>query len=247
MRRATTLAAVAVLVLGFATSVAAQQRPPRGFLEIGAAANVRTPATVAQDQRFTEFLETADVTSEVQVSRGVRTGARAGWWITRRVAVAGGVSVLRASGTVQGTYAFPSPFVFNAPVTATGSARARRTAVDASIDVIASLVDERGWQLTAGIGPDIARVRQPLLADVLIATYEFPFTAITLTPAAGESRGTAVGVHVTAALARHLGRHLDLTGTFDYRRAPVHLTTADGTTTVDAGGAAAGGGLRIRF
>jgi len=247
MRRATTIAAVCVFVLGSATAAAAQQRPPRGFLEVAVATNLRTPATVAQDHRFTEFLETADVTSAVQVGRGVRTGARAGWWVTRRVALAGGVSVLRASGAVQGTYAFPSPFVFNAPVTATGSARARRTAVDTSVDVIASLFDERGWQLTAGIGPDIARVRQPLLADVLTATYEFPFTAIALTPASGASHSTAVGVHVTAALARHLGHHLDLTGTFDYRRAPVHLTTVDGAATVNAGGAAAGGGLRVRF
>jgi hypothetical protein len=119
--------------------------------------------------------------------------------------------------------------------------------VNIDVDVIASLIDDHDWQVTAGVGPDFARLRQPLLADVLSASYQFPFTSITLTPASGQSTGTAVGVHVMASIARHLGRRLDLTGTIDFRRSPVTLLNADGAVNVDPGGLAAGGGLRIRF
>jgi hypothetical protein len=245
--RAVVALAAAVAVVFCASPAAAQSRRTYGFIEITAASNVGIPAAVTQDHQFTEFLESADVASVIRQKRGVRASARAGWWFARRIGIAAGVSVLHASGTVQGVYAFPSPFVFNAPVTGTASAAARRTSVDTEIDVITSLVDARGWQVTGGVGPDIARVRQPLLADVLVATYDFPFTSIAFAPASGQSRGTAVGVHVVATVARHVGRWLDLTGTIDFRRTPVHLTDADGTVTVDPGGVTAGGGLRIRF
>ena len=249
MRAGAALAAgaVACLLLASAASAAAQQRSPRGFVELTAATNVGMPATVTQDHQFTEFLETADVKSVVRQNRGARVGGRAGWWITRRVGIAAGMTVLHASGTVQGSYAFPSPFVFDMPVTTSGEAAVTRRSIDTEIDVMASLIDARGWQLTVGVGPDFSHVRQQLLADVLAAAYEFPFTSITLTHSSGQRQGTAVGIHVTTAVARHLGRHLDLAGTVDFRRAPVHLTTADGPATVDPGGATAGGGLRVRF
>jgi hypothetical protein len=248
MRMAGARASAAIaLLLACATSAAAQQSQPRGFLEIGGATHLQAPASVTQDRQFTEFLETAEVTSVVRQNRGARLGVRAGWWLTPRLGVAAEISVLHASGTVQGSYAFPSPFVFNAPVTATASAPVTRTSIDADIDLIFSLVDARGWQIIAGVGPDIAHVDQPLLADVFAATYEFPFTSIDLAPASGESHGTAFGLHTMASISRHVGRHLDLVATVDFRRAPVRVTTEDGTVKVDAGGAAVGGALRVRF
>jgi hypothetical protein len=220
--------------------------PPANFFTLTAGAEVYTAASATDTS--TMFLETATVVSTYHSHTGPRIDAGLGHWFTRLVGFGVTASFYRADATVNGTYTFPSPFIFDSPVTATASAPGSRRSIDVQFDVQASLMQTQRWQVVVAGGPMYTDLRETLITNRFDATFVFPFTDITLTPTStsGEAKGHGLGGHLGGSVARHMSPHLDLLAAIDWRHA---RATLQGLGHVDAvsDGTAVTGGLRVKF
>jgi hypothetical protein len=212
---------------------------------VGAGADVYLSGSATD--KSTLFLETATVQSTYHSHIGPRIDVGVGRWLTKRVALGVTVSLASGDGTVDGTYTFPSPFVFDTPVTATASAPGRRRSVDVQLDLQVSVKQTRHWQVVVAGGPMYTDMRQTLITDRFAPTFQFPFTDITLTPTSGEAKGHGLGGHFGGSVARHMSPRLDLLGAVDWRHARAELSPGLGHIDANSNGVAVTGGLRVKF
>ena len=249
-------AVIALALIGLAvlapTEASAQTKPrpprfqgPRNFLTVGAGADVYLSGSATD--KSTLFLETATVESTYHSHIGPRIDIGVGRWLTKRVAFGVTVSLASGDGTVDGTYTFPSPFVFDTPVTATASAPGSRRSVDVQLDLQVSVKQTRHWQVVVAGGPMYTDMRQTLITDRFAPTFQFPFTDITLTPTSGEAKGHGLGGHFGGSVARHMSPRLDLLGAVDWRHARAELSPGLGHIDANSNGVAVTGGLRVKF
>ena len=258
MRRAgvfVTLAAAAVLLS--ARPAAAQPRE-RVYVTInGAAQLTRHPFT----DRFTFEVNREDGSTDIRypVDGGPAVDAGVAFRLWRGLGA--GVSVTNFMRDVDAEISarLPHPFFFNRHRELEGTARASRTERAVHVHALYRLPLTRALTLSVFGGPSVVRVEQdvvapgsePALAAGVRYDETFPYDAVTFRSAnVLQVSGSATGFHGGADVAWMFNRHLGVGGIVRYTAVAVDLDLPPNGSrrkSVDAGGALAGGGLRLAF
>jgi hypothetical protein len=141
----------------------------------------------------------------------------------------------------------PHPFFDNQFRTIDGTTTAKRQEIAVYPTVGWLIPFSSSVQLALNAGPSVMSVTQQFVTKVNFSeTYPYD-TALFTNAEVKESSRTAVGVYVGADVSWMFSKHVGAGGVFQFTRATVKEKVGDRTVSIDAGGAQAGGGLRLVF
>jgi hypothetical protein len=235
-----------LLVVCASASRAFAQKASHGYLEAGISAQLTTN-TFTVSQNFPLFAETANVSGAVSMPKTIRFDVGGGVRLAGPLRVGVLVSGLTHGGTATATFTLPDPFLFNTPHTATGSAPAARRELAVHLQVAVSVVDRDGWQVVVAGGPTFVQLEQQLLTQAVTDTFTFPFQTIATAAGSSTSSGHGLGGHAQVSVVRAIARRAGVYGDVLFSSAKATVTGDAGAQKVATGGAAVGGGLRVRF
>lgn len=238
-----------IAVLASAPPAFAQRRTfeGRGFIVVNGGYQM-SRNDFEKASTFRANAEDGSFTTDYEVRGGPTFDVAGGARLWRRLAV--GVGVTRFSRSTRSTLngSVPHPFSFNRlrPVTGDVAGLKREELI---VDVQARAIAPIGsrLQVVAFGGPSFVQVKQGVVTAFTWAdSYPFDeasFGSATIVRAKGSKLGFNAGVDVAYFITRQLG----VGGTIQFSGTTVDIKTADGSQEVKAGGARAGGGLRLRF
>lgn len=239
-------AALAAVIVCFPHAALAQGAvwTDRGYLNLGGWYQPQSPSFAAT-VRPIDFAEASVVDTSYRTRSIPGFEASGGLRVWRNLAVGAGVSLFSKNGSGAMTARVPHPFFFNQPRTITGDAAglARgETAVHVQATWLLPL--RQHWDLAIAAGPSWFSVNQDLIADVTV-TQTYPYDTAAFAGATTVRRShAAAGFNAGADLTHRLRPRVGIGFGASFSRAAVRL---DDNTSVDAGGAHVGGGIRFRF
>ena len=259
MRRAgvfVTLAAAALL-FSSAPPAAAQPRERVHVSINGAAQLTRHPFS----DRFTFNVNREEGSTDTRYPVEGGPAFDAGFAVRLWRGLGGGVSVTSFMRDVDAQISarLPHPFFFNRHRELEGTARASRSERAIHMQALYRLPLTRALTLTLSGGPSFVRVEQDVVAPgadpALVAglRYDetFPYDTVSFRSAnIQQVNGSASGFHAGADVAWMFNRHVGVGGVVRYTAVSVDLDLPPNGSrrkSVDAGGALAGGGLRLAF
>lgn len=240
-----------VLLAGLLTAPSAfAQRPPfqnRAFVIVNGSyqmggndfERVATLRANAEDGSFT---------TDYDVKGGPAFDVTGSVRLRRRIGVGVGVTRFSRSTPSALNGSVPHPFFFNRPRTVLSDVAGldrEELAVHAQVQAIAPI--GRRLQIMAFGGPSFFHVKQGMVST-FTWTDAYPFDSAAFgTATTVKATGSKVGFNAGADLAYFFSRQIGVGGTIQFSRATVGVDVAGATQDVKAGGARAGGGLRLRF
>jgi len=192
-----------------------------------------------------DFVEPSLVDTSYTIQSEIGVDAGGGVRVWRGLAVGASVSRFSKSGRGSVSAQVPHPFFFNRPRPVSGDASGL-TRDETALHVQARWVVPFGrrWQLGIAGGPSWFLVGQDLVRDVTV-TQTYPFDTATFDGVTSQHRsGSGAGFNAGADLDYMVRPRVGLGIGVTFSRARLAL---DDATTVTAGGAHVGGGLRFRF
>jgi len=189
-----------------------------------------------------------DVHYEVERSGGL-VDVSAGVRVWRNLAIGVGVSSASTTSRADVTAAAPHPLFFQRPRQAQASVEGlEHSAVAVDIQAVWVVRASSRVEVALSGGPSFFNISQGVVTGVTIGEVRAPFDRAAIAGVAVSSlsetaTGFNAGVDITVLWFRHLGLGLLVR----YSGASVEVGLSDGPVSVQAGGAQAGAGLRIRF
>lgn len=241
------IAAISCVVLGSATTVAAQQTA-RGFVTVNWGFQA-TSTNFSDNVVITRFVEQGDFDAGYGVDGGNIFDMSGAVRVWRNLAIGVGVSLFDRADDVSVAARIPHPFFFDQDrqISGTqGDLRRKETAVH--VQVIWVVPVNEALELAVFGGPTFFDVKQDLVTDVLF-TQVYPYDTATYTglTTSNQSEST-IGFNVGADVAFYFSEHVGVGWLTRFSRATIDLRSADGgTVEVDAGGFHVAAGLRLRF
>ncbi len=240
---------VLITVLASAPLAFAQQRPSvgRGFIAVNGVYQM-TSHTFEKASILRANAEEGRFTTDYEVQGGPAFDVAGGATLWRRLAV--GVGVTRFSRSTPSTLSgsVPHPFFFNRPRSVTGDVGGvRREELAVHVQARAIVPVGRRLEVMAFGGPSFFQVKQGMVTSFTWAD-SYPFDdARFSTAATSRAKGSKVGFNAGADVAYFFSPRIGLGGAIQFSGATVEIDGAAGVQDVKAGGAKAGGGLRLRF
>jgi hypothetical protein len=198
---------------------------------------------------FERDLETGSTSTEYPIKGGVAFDGGVGFRLWKNLGAGVAVSFLTRDDVAPTTSSFPHPFFFNQPRQVVGDATGvSRTERAVHVQVMYLVRASDSVRLAISGGPSFFNVEQDLVSEVSIS-QTFPFDTAEFSSAQKtRAKASAPAFNVGADVMWFLGGHFGLGGVVRFSRASVDLDApGDRTISVDAGGAYAGGGVRILF
>lgn len=246
-RLAICLFAVA-LAVAVSSPARAQSWPERVHVSVNGAFQA---ATNDFDDRF-EFernVETGSTEVDYRVQKGFIFDGGGGVRLWKNLAAGVAVSYYTRDEAAGTTSRFPHPFFFEQPREVTGDAAGVKRS-ETAVHVQAMYLVNPGGRLRLVLsgGPSYFSVEQDLVTEVTV-TETFPFDTATFASAQKtREKGSAPAFNVGADVMWMFGRRVGAGGVIRFSRASIDLDAPGGrTTSVDAGGVYAGGGIRLLF
>jgi opacity protein-like surface antigen len=198
---------------------------------------------------FTQYEETATVTTDQEYGGGVLFNVEAGYKFGARWAA--GAAFTRTGGNADSliTASIPHPQVFDAPRTATFDTADTNHSERAVHFFVAYLFPvSEAFEMRVFAGPSVINVHHDLVSAVDF-TEAAPFNSVTITGTTNSEASKTVGAfHFGVGGTYVLTDRLGVDGFFRFARRTVDLPgVGSGTAEVKAGGAQFGVGLRFGF
>ena len=238
-----------IAVLAPASTAFAQQRTTegRGFIVVNGGYQM-TRHDFEKASTFRANAEDGSFTTDYEVKGGPTFDVAGGARLWRRLAV--GVGVTRFSRSTRSTLngSVPHPFSFNHLRSVTGDVAGLKRE-ELIVDVQARAIAPIGPRLevVAFGGPSFFQVKQGMVTAFTWAE-SYPFDEATFGSATtARARGSKLGFNAGVDVAFFISRQVGVGGTIQFSGTTLDLESAAGTQEVKAGGARAGGGLRLRF
>lgn len=250
MKRITCICAAVAVSAGLSAPARAQPAAwsDRGYISISGDLRIST-LTFTGAAHPIDFAEPATVTTtyDTKTAPGLDVGVGIRVW--RNLGVGADVSYLTKPGTGSVNAEIPHPLFFNKPRTVVGDATGLghdETALHLQAVWMAPVTAR--WSIALAGGPSWIVVGQDLVDDINVASV-YPFDSATFEGAVKthQSKGRLgfnAGADATYRVRRRVG--VGFGASYSLARVPLALTSGE-TLTVSAGGARAGGGLRVRF
>lgn len=238
-----------IAALASALPAFAQQKPfeSRGFIVVNGGYQI-TSNDFENASTFSTNVEDGTFTTDYQVKGGPSFDVAGGARVWRRLAV--GVGVTRFSRSTPSTLngSVPHPFSFNRlrPITGDVPGLERE---ELSVHVQARAIVPIGsrMQVMAFGGPSFFQVKQGIVSSFSWAE-SYPFDEASFGSATSiNAKGSKLGFHAGMDVAFFFSRQVGVGGTIQFSGTTVDIESSGGSQEVKAGGARAGGGLRIRF
>lgn len=268
MRRTKRTVAVACGVMAswlfYGTPAAAQSNSwdGRGFLSVDGGYQAST-TDFASTGKFTLYAEDGSLNADYKVKAGPGVNVRGGARVWRNLALGVGVTRFSRTHSANVTARLPHPFYFGSscPTSVPTCVREVSGEVTGLTHEETAVHVEATWMIRLGDkvdvsafgGPSYIQLKQDLVRQVSY-TESYPYDTATFGGADKVSHTKAkVGFNVGADVAYMLTKRIGLGGSIRYTRVslqlqPVQIAPDTGTVEkMDAGGAQAGGGLRVRF
>lgn len=257
MRRATVLLAFAAVLVGFVRPCAAQARERVSVAVSGASQLTRHPF----NDRFTFDVnrESGSTDTRYPVEGGTAVDGSVSVRVWKGLGLGVGLTTLRRDVDTQITSRIPHPFFFAAARELDATAGAPRTERSVHVQALYRLPLARALTLAVFGGPSFVRVEQDVvtpgpgtaLAAGVRYDEAFPYDSVTFRSANLQSaRGSGPAFHAGVDVAWMFNRNLGVGALARYTAVTVDLDLPpDGARrkSVAAGGAVAGGGLRLAF
>ena len=238
-----------IVAIASASSAFAQQRTTehRGFIVVNGGYQI-TRNDFEKAFTFRAHAEDGSFTTDYEVKGGPTFDVAGGARLWRRLAVAVGVTRFSRStrSTLNGSV--PHPFSFNQPRSVTGDVVGLKRE-ELIVDVQARAIAPIGTRLevVAFGGPSFFQVKQGMVTAFTWAeTYPFDEASFANATTA-RAKGSKVGFNAGVDVAFFISRQVGVGGTIQFSGTTLDVESAAGTQDVKAGGARAGGGLRLRF
>jgi hypothetical protein len=231
---AAALFTVAATVPAFAQTSAGADRPL--FVDVSAGIGSK-PSALTTGSAFTIFGEQGSAVAQVAPGVSALADLRAGYHVTRRVAVAAAFSGSQSSVAGAATASVPNPIRFSSPTIVSLTAPdSKRRELGVHLQAIYALPLTDSLMLTLAGGPSVLRLQQGVPSVTISGT--------TPTVAPVKESGNGFGGNVGGDLSTFFSDRYGLGVFVRYVAATVDLPSASG---VKAGGVQAGAGLRLRF
>jgi hypothetical protein len=219
----------------------------RGFIVVNGGYQM-TGHDFGKASTFRANAEDGSFTTDYEVKGGPTFDVAGGVPLWRRLAV--GVGMTRFSRSTPSTLSgsVPHPFFFNRPRSVTGDvAGLKREELVVHVQALAIAPIGSRLQVMAFGGPSFFQVKQGMVTTFTWAE-SYPFDDASFGSATTASaKGSKVGFNAGADVAFFFSRQVGVGGTIQFSGATVEIDGAGGIQEVKAGGAKAGGGLRLRF
>ncbi len=207
-----------------------------------------TPSDFSQSGTFDEFQEEGSFTAAYELKTAPSIDASLAYRVRGNLGLGVAVSFLDGDTSVNIQGQIPHPFFFNQPRAVSGSQNLKRreTGVHVLLVYLFPVGDKIDLMLSGG--PSAIIVEQDVVDDINY-THEFPYDAAVFESAVvRQPRTTAPGVNAGADLTWKLGPRFGVGALIRYSWARATLDASDrNSVSIDAGGLAAGGGLRVFF
>lgn len=204
--------------------------------------------TLTSSSTFTVYDEQGTVSSSLE--RGNATAFDLGVGIRVWRQLSAGLTLQRAasSGDATASGAAPHPVYYSRPrsfTAAGGSLDRSEQAVHISL----------GWtmpvgkraEVTVSGGPSQFRVSQGVVSNVSLSETTAPYTTVNATVVTGDTKGSALGVHVGADAAYLITDRVGLGAFMRYATGSAEVSVGNTRVSTSAGGLQVGAGLRFRF
>jgi hypothetical protein len=219
----------------------------RGFIVVNGGYQI-TRNNFEKASTFNANAEDGSFTTDYEVKGGPTFDVAGGATLWRRLAV--GVGVTRFSRSTPSTLngSVPHPFSFDRLRSVTGDVGGlKREELIVHVQARATAPIGSRLQVVAFGGPSFFQVKQGMVSAFTWAeSYPFDeasFGSATTVRAKGSKLGFNAGVDVAFFFSRQLG----VGSTIQFSGTTVEIQSPGGVQEVKAGGARAGGGLRLRF
>jgi hypothetical protein len=218
-----------------------------GYLSVNGLFQGGTSA-FAQGQSWSYFGETASANIQYPAKSGPGFDIAGGYRVWRNLAVGAGVSAISRSTTTAVTGSIPHPLYLNQPRTLTGSFPATRSELAIHLQAAWAVKVSPKMLLLVYGGPSVFSIKQTLVTSAVPFSDVYPYDTVTVTASSAvDSSKTAVGFGGGADFAYYFTKTIGVGGMMRYARASAAFPGFNQSTTIDAGGVQAGGGLRILF
>jgi hypothetical protein len=235
-------------VVSSAPPVLAQSWSDRLFVSVNGAFQSATNDFTDRFE-FESNLETGFTETDYRVQSGFLFDAGAGYRLWKNLGVGVAVSVFNQKDSAPTTSSFPHPFFFEQPRMVTGDAiGVTRREIATHVQAMYLWKISDAVRLVLSGGPSFMSVEQDLVTEVTI-TEAFPYDTATFSSARKERKsGSSPAFNVGADVMWMFQPRFGVGGLVRFSRATVDLDAPGGRTIpVDAGGAYAGGGVRVLF
>jgi hypothetical protein len=227
----------------------AQQQPfpDRGFIVVNGGYQI-TRNDFENASTFSANAEDGSFTTDYQVEGGPSFDVAGGARLWRHLAV--GVGVTRFSRSTPSTLngSVPHPFSFDRLRSVAGDvAGLKREELIVHVQARAIAPIGSRLQVMGFVGPSFFQVKQGIVRTFTWADA-YPFDEATFgTATTVNAKGSKLGFHAGVDVAFFFSRQVGVGGTIQFSGTTVELESAGGIQEVKAGGARAGGGVRLRF
>lgn len=193
--------------------------------------------------------ELAEYTNDYVSSGGGLIDITGGVRVWRGLAAALGVTIVNSTSAVAVSGSVPHPLFFDTPrTTALQRADLTHRQVGFHFQAVYVIPVTEAIDIAVFGGPSVFRVEQDFVTGVTIGPEIDPFDTVALAAVATQaSQETGVGFNVGTDVTYMFTEVLGAGGFFRYASGSVDFTTSVGVQSIDAGGAQAGGGVRLRF
>jgi hypothetical protein len=239
---------IAVLVVGVSNASAQTAPLPRAFVVVNGGYQVSTN-NFDDGATFRANAEDGEFTTDYEVKGGPSFDVAGGARVWRWLAVGAGVTRFSRSTPTVLNGTIPHPFFFSRPRSIDADVSGlKREELAVHIQAQALAPIGKRFQVAVFGGPSLFHVKQGLVR-AFTWTDSYPYDAATFTAAqTAEADGTSLGFNVGGDFAFFFTRQIGVGGTLQFSQATVEMSGAgDSALDVKAGGAKAGGGLRLRF
>jgi hypothetical protein len=246
----------AAALLALPAHAALAQTPPPATAPASSAGRLHVSVDVGSQAKSSSFndafdvplyLETEHVTVDYPDAGGLFVSFAARYRLWKQMTAGVGVSTFSHSGDATVNARLPHPFFDNQFRTIDGTSSVKRQEIAVYPTVGWLIPFSSSVQLALNAGPSVMSVKQQFVTNVNFSeTYPYD-TALFTSADVKESSRTAVGVYVGADVSWMFSKHVGAGGVVQFTRATVKEKVGDRTVSIDAGGAQAGGGLRLVF